>query len=161
MTNDFQSKVAFIVETDGLLKDYMESVVIKEIKSRIADDTFKRLSSNHIHAALIVKNIGPCSLKQFASTMRLSKAAASALVDRMVKSRVILRQANPQNRREIILTVNPEFENHVAHVRTEMAKWFENMATKMGMETFEKWHEVMLILNQVIQEEIESDHAAQ
>lgn len=157
--DDFKGKVAFIVETDGLLKDYLESVVINEIKSRMTDDTFKSLNTHHIHTALILKSIAPCSLKKFAATMRLSKAAASALVDRMVTAQVIRRQANPQNRREVLLTVSPEFEAHVAWVRSEMTLWFENLTDRMGMDTFEKWYEVMVTLNQVIQKELEATHA--
>jgi DNA-binding MarR family transcriptional regulator len=159
MSDDFKSKVAFIVETDGLLKYYMDSVVIKDIKSKMSDDTFKCLNTNHVHAALVLKNIAPCSLKKFAETMRMSTAAASALVDRMVTARVIRRQANPRNRREVLLTVSSEFEVHLAHVRSKLTRWFETLTTRMGMDTFEKWYDVMVSLNQVIQKEIESNHA--
>ncbi len=62
----FESKIAFIVETDGLLKDYIESIVIKEIKSRMTNDSFKNLNTNHVQAALILKTLSPCSLKKFA-----------------------------------------------------------------------------------------------
>ena len=157
---DFKSKVAFIVETDGLLKDYLDSIVIKQIKSRMTDDAFKNISTNHVHAALILKTISPCALKTFAATLRMSRAAASALVDRMVKAGVVRREANPRNRREILLTVSPDFEAHVAHVRSEMTRWFESLVDRMGMGTFEKWHTVMVALNQVLQEEIQSGHAA-
>lgn len=156
--NEFKSKVAYIVETNGLLKDYIESVVIKDIKSRMADDNFKNLNTNHIQAALILKSISPCTLKKFAATIRMSKAAASALVDRMVKSGLIRREENPQNRREVLLTVSPEFEAHVSYVRAEMTRWFELLADRIGMETFEKWHSVMVALNRVLQDEIESHH---
>ena len=152
----FRAKVTFIVETDGLLKDYLESVVIKGIKARMTDDAFKHVSTNYIHAALILKSIAPCALKKFAATLRLSKAAASALVERMVKAGVVCREANPQNRREVLLTVHPDFDAHVAHVRSEMVRWFEILIDKMGMETFEKWHAVMVSLNSVLQEEIKS-----
>ena len=152
----FKSKVAFIIETDGLLKDYIESIVIKGIKFRMTDDAFKNVSPNYIHAALILKSIAPCALKKFAATLRLSKAAASALVERMVKAGVICREANPRNRREVLLTVHPDFDAHVAHVRSEMVRWFETLIDKMGMETFEKWYAVMVTLNSVLQEEIKS-----
>jgi DNA-binding MarR family transcriptional regulator len=150
----FKSKVAFIVETDGLLMDYLDSIVIKRIKSSMTDDAFKHLSANHIHAALILKSISPCALKTFAATMRMSRAAASALVDRMVKAGVVRREANPKNRREILLTVSSEFESHVVHVRSEMTRWFETLVDRMGMETFEKWHTVMVALNRILKEEI-------
>ena len=156
--NAFESKIAFIVETDGLLKNYIDSIVIKEIKSRMADDAFTNLSSNHIQAALILKTLSPCALKKFALTMRMSKAAASALVGRMVKNGVVQREANPENRREVLLTISPGFEAHLSHVRSEITQWFESLTERIGMETIEKWHSVMVTLNRVIQEDIHSTH---
>ena len=155
MSDDgFKSKVAFIVETDGLLKDYLESIVIKQIKSDMKDDGYNDVTPNHVHAALMLKSIAPCALKKFAATMRMSRAAASALVDRMVRAGLVQRDANPENRREVLLTVNPEFETHVGHVRSEMIRWFEALTSKMGMENFEKWHMAMVALNKVLNEEI-------
>jgi len=153
---EFRAKVGFIVETDGLLKDYLDSIVIKRIKSSMTDDSFRNVSSNYVHAALLLKTISPCALKTFAATMRSSKAAASALVDRMVKAGVVRREANPQNRREILLTVSPEFESHVEHVRSEMTRWFEILAERMGTDNFERWHTVMVALNKVLKEEIQA-----
>ena len=157
--DDFMAKIAFVLETDGLLRDYIDSVVIKEIKSGITDDRFSRLNSNHIHAALLLKAIAPCALKDFAAVMRLSKSAASALIERMVENNVVQRQPNPHNRREILLSVSPEFEDHVGYVRTELAAWFATLIDDLGMDTFEKWHEVMLQLNNVIMQKIRSTHA--
>nr|WP_319393269.1 MarR family transcriptional regulator [uncultured Desulfobacter sp.] len=157
--NGFKSKVAFIVETDGRLKDYLESIVIKQIKSDMPDDDFNDVKPNHVHAALMLKSIAPCALKKFAATMRMSRAAASALVDRMVRAGLVQREGNPDNRREVLLTVNPEFEAHVGHVRSEMIRWFEVLTNKMGVENFEKWHTAMVALNKVLNEEIHAGHA--
>jgi len=157
--DDFMAKVAFIVETDGLLRDYIDSVVIKDIKFRIADDRFANLNSNHIHAALLLKAIAPCALKDFAAVMRLSKSAASALIERMVENSLVLRQLNPHNRREILLSVNPDFEEHVVYVRAELAAWFSTLAEDLGMDTFEQWHAVMTQLHTVILQKIRSAHA--
>ena len=160
MADDFKSKVEFIVETDGLLKYYIEAVVIKNIKAQMTDDVFRTLNTNQIHSALTLKTISPCSLKKFAATLRLSKAAASALVDRMVKARVVCRKPDPENRRAVLLTVSPEFEAHANYVRSEVTRWFEDLTDKIGMDTFENWYRVMQTLNQVIQKEIDLDHAA-
>ncbi len=155
---EFRAKVAFIVETDGLLKDYLESIVIKKIKAEMVDDLFENVNANHVHAALILKNISPCALKKFASTMRMSKAAASALVERMVKAGVVQREANPNNRREILLSVSPAFDSHVKEVRAAMTEWFETLVDKIGVENFNKWHTVMSALNSVLREEISSEN---
>jgi len=152
--DDSMEKVSFIVETDGLLRDYMTSVVIKDIKSRIKDKKFTRISSSHIHAALLLKTLAPCSLKDFASVMRLSKSSASALIDRMVAKGIVDRQANPDNRREVLLSVNGEFDQHVVFVRKEMAAWFAGLMDELGPDVFEKWYLVMQQLNSVILKKI-------
>lgn len=162
MTNDdnFNDKISFIVETDGLLRDYINSVVIKDIKSRINDNRFKHLNNNHIHAALLLKAIAPCALKDFASVMHISKSAASALVERMVENDVVLRKPNPDNRREILLSVSPEFEEHVVFVRKELTAWFATLIDDLGMDSFEKWHSVMKQLHTVILQKIRNTNAS-
>lgn len=152
--DDYMEKVSFIVETDGLLRDYITSVVIKDIKSRIDDKRFVRISSNHIHAALLLKTIAPCSLKDFAAVMRLSKSSASALVERMVEKKIIERQPNQDNRREILLSVDVEFEKHVVFVRKELSAWFASLLDDLGPEAFEKWYAVMQQLNTVMLKKI-------
>ncbi|MFV0439584.1 MAG: MarR family transcriptional regulator [Desulfopila sp.] len=153
---EFQTQVAFVVETDGLLRDYLDTIVIKRIKSEMVDDGFRDLCANHIHAAMLLKTIAPCALKTFATTMRLSSAAASALVDRMVRAGVVQRRANPDNRREILLSVSPEFDSHVEHVRMAMTQWFATLVGQIGRENFDKWHTAMVALNRVIKKEIQS-----
>ena len=155
---EFKAKVGLIVETDGLLKDYIDSVVIKQIKARMEDESLKSLNSNHIHAALLLKNIAPCPLKRFASTLRLSKSAASALVDRMVENGLVLRRVNEENRREVLLLLNPDFEHHMARMTAELTKWFEKLTMEMGLDIFEKWYEVMVALNGILKREINSNH---
>jgi DNA-binding MarR family transcriptional regulator len=151
---NLKDKVSLIMETDGLLRHYIDSVVIKDIKSRIKDDRFTNLNSNHIHAALLLKAVAPCALKDFADMMRLSKSAASALVERMVENNVVLRQQNPNNRREILLSVSPEFEKHVIFVRQELAEWFGTLINDLSIETFEKWYEAMQQMNSVLLKKI-------
>ena len=82
--------------------------------------------------------------------MRLSTSAASALIDRMVGNGIVVRRLNPDNRREILLSVSPEFDKHVLYVRKELSRWFAGLTDDLGEENFEKWHEVMLRLHEVL-----------
>jgi len=151
-------RVNLIVETDGLLKNYIETVVLKEILSQRSEGAFKGLNSNQLHSTLILETIEPSTLKEFAATLRLSKSAASALVDRMVDNGFVLRQPNPQCRREILLTVSPEFKEHAVWIRGELSEWFATLIEEMGEETFAKWYEVMTSLNTIIKRRIRSNH---
>jgi DNA-binding MarR family transcriptional regulator len=155
---DFSEKVALIAETDGLLKDYITSIVISRITAGMSDNGFMSVNSNHVHAAMILKRMEPCTLKDFAAMLRLSKSSASALVDRMMENGIIRREANPENRREVLLSIDPAFENFEALLRDKLTQWFAGLVSEMGTETFEKWHDVMLSLNKIIQEKIRKSH---
>ena len=61
--DSFQSKTALIMETDGLLKDYLETVAIKNTKSERTDGILRYSTPNHIHAVLIFQGIAPCALR--------------------------------------------------------------------------------------------------
>ena len=158
MTNCPKEKFEFIVETDGLLNDYIRSVVFKRIKAETKDDKFILINANQIRVAMILRALAPCSLKAFAEAMIMSKAAASALVDRMVQNGIVRREANENNRREILLWVASDFEAHVSHVVTELSKWFEGLSAEMGIETFEKWYDAMLSINHIIHKRIRNNH---
>jgi DNA-binding MarR family transcriptional regulator len=76
----------------------------------------------------------------------------------MVKNGMVQRDTNPENRRQVLLTISPEFDAHISHIRSEITRWFKSLTERIGMDTFEKWHSVMVTLNRVIQEDIHSDH---
>jgi DNA-binding MarR family transcriptional regulator len=149
-------KIDLIVKTDGLLKDYIESVVLKKIKSGMAADIFDNVTPYHIRAALLLRNIEPCSLKEFATAMRLSKASASALVERMVQAGTVEREMNPDNRREVLVKVSPALEQHISYVHAELIKWFGSITEDMGVETVEKWYEVMNSLRSVLTDRLKN-----
>ncbi len=154
MKEDLKSKISFITETDGFLRDYITTQVIPVIKSGIRKDSYKKINSNHIHAALMLSRMEPCSLKDFSSMMRLSKSSASALIDRMVEGKIIKRSQNPDNRREVLLSVDPEFSEHMRFVKEELAMWFEKLIAEMGEDIFQKWYEVMEKLDEILKEKL-------
>lgn len=62
----------------------------------------------------------------------------------MIENSIVKREANSNNHRELILTIKPEFEEHVLFVRKEIAKWFAGLIDDLRTESFERWYSVML-----------------
>jgi len=154
MDKEFNRKLAFITETDGFLRDYITTQVIPGIKSGLKKGNYNKVNSNHIHAALMLSRMEPCSLKDFASMMRLSKSSASALIDRMVDGSIIRRDQNPENRREVLLSLVPEFAEHIKGVKKELSLWFNDLIGELGEDLFEKWYEVMGKLDEILKDRI-------
>lgn len=144
------AKVDFLVHSDGLLRDYISSVVIDSIRKDLGNNRFERVNKNHVQCALILKRLAPCSLKRFAETMHLSKSSASALVDRMVEAGIIRREINPDNRREVLLELTPDFDAHTRLVHARLQQWFAGLIEEIGEDAFEKWFEVMTRVSDVL-----------
>lgn len=143
-------QIDFLAHTDGFLRDYILSVVIDSIEKELGETEFMHVNKNHIHSALILNKLAPCSLKKFARTLRLSKSAASALIDRMVAEHIIERTTNPDNRREVLLSLTPGFYEHTQRVHKRLLEWFAGLIDEIGEEAFEKWHAVMTQINHIL-----------
>lgn len=148
--NNKAAHIDFLVHSDGLLRDYISSVVIDSILKELGDNRFRRINKNHVQSALILKRLAPCSLKKFAVTMRLSTSAASALVDRMVAAGIICREINPDNRREVLLALTPDFDEHTRQVHARLQQWFAGLIEEIGQDAFEKWYEAMQRISDVL-----------
>lgn len=151
-------KIDFLVKTDGFLRDYILSVVIASIIKDLKEEVkYQNVNKNHLHSALILKRLSPCSLKTFATTLHLSKSSASALINRMVQENIVERKTNPENRREILLTLTPAFNEHIQKIDGQLIDWFVELINEIGEESFEKWHEVMTKVNQTLMKRIKQN----
>ena len=158
MNNNRSEKIDFLVRTDGLLRDYILSVVIDSLKKELNEEEFTSVNPNHIQSALIIQKISPCSLKEFARTLRLSKSSASALINRMVSENIVQRDTNPENRREVLISLTPGFCSHVEKMHEKLLRWFEGLIDEIGEGAFEKWHTVMLQINETIMKRLTEEN---
>ena len=109
----------------GLVEDLRRRCVIEYWEQRNANDPLARFGPRMLnHLSAILRN-EPCSLQDVMRHTGLSAPAASAFVAKLVRAGILRREVNPQNRRSVLITVEPEFRRSLAEID---AKFKEHVA---------------------------------
>ena len=100
----------------GLVEDLRRRCVIEYWEQRNADDPLAQFGPRRLnHLSAILRN-EPCSLQDVMRHTGLSAPAASAFVAKLVRAGILRREVNPQNRRSVLITVEPEFRRSLAEI---------------------------------------------
>ena len=100
----------------GLVEDLRRKCVIEYWEQRNADDPLAQFGPRLLnHLSAILRN-EPCSLHDVMRHTGLSAPAASAFVAKLVRAGILRREVNPQNRRSVLITVEPEFRRSLAEI---------------------------------------------
>ena len=100
----------------GLVEDLRRRCVIEYWEQRNADDPLAQFGPRMLnHLSAILRN-EPCSLQDVMRHTGLSAPAASAFVAKLVRAGILRREVNPQNRRSVLITVEPEFRRSLAEI---------------------------------------------
>ena len=125
----------------GLVEDLRRKCVIEYWEQRNADDPLARFGPRMLnHLSAILRN-EPCSLQDVMRHTGLSAPAASAFVAKLVRAGILRREVNPQNRRSVLITVEPEFRRSLAEIdakfRERVAELFRSatVAEQQALET--------------------------
>lgn len=100
----------------GLVEDLRRRCVIEYWEQRNADDPLAQFGPRMLnHLSAILRN-EPCSLQDVMRHTGLSAPAASAFVAKLVRAGILRREVNPENRRSVLITVEPEFRRSLAEI---------------------------------------------
>ncbi len=77
------------------------------------DDIVNRLNTTQQKYLFAIKRLGPCSLNTVMNHTGFSCSATSTAIDKLVKLGAVNRERNPENRREIIVSLTPEIDKHL------------------------------------------------
>ncbi|MCW2691474.1 MAG: transcriptional regulator, MarR family protein [Mycobacterium sp.] len=94
--------------------------------------------TSHLRALLVLERSGPLNLGRLAEGLHLSLSATSRTCDRLVESRLIVRDTAPHSRRELVLTLAPAGRRilHQLHLARQAA--FDEVLQQMAPGDVEK-----------------------
>ena len=101
---------------------------------------------------------GNCGVSDIGDRFDITSAAASQLVDKLVQSRLIQREEDPQDRRAKLLNLTEKARELLQRNIEERYRWVDQLAEKLTAEESEKVVEALNIMTQAARElESESD----
>jgi DNA-binding MarR family transcriptional regulator len=93
-----------------------------------------------------------CGISDISERFRITNAAASQLVDKLVQSGLIHREEDPQDRRAKLLNLTDKAKELMQQSLKERYRWIDELAGKLTAEERAKVTEAMIILTQAARE---------
>jgi len=152
--DSYKDKINLIIKTDGLLTNYIFTFIYEWVDKQDYEDPLKNLNPKQLQTVLLIFHMETLSLKTLAKVLKISKSTASALVDKLVQNGSVLRKQDPENRRNIIISINPKIQEHIQNIEKQLFNVFENIISQIGKEKFQQWFEIMSEVNQIINKQM-------
>jgi DNA-binding MarR family transcriptional regulator len=133
----------------------METVprIMRAIRAEMRRQGAPLLSVPQIRSlAFLHRSPGAC-LSDLAGHLGVSCPTASALVDRLVKRGMVIRAADPQERRRLLLTLTPLGARHFRHARQSTQTWMAAVLAGQPRHALQQIADGVLLLERAFQDE--------
>ena len=122
------------------------------VHRRSAGDTLAILTEAGLTMAQLValhflQHGGPCSVSAIAATLRLSPAATSHLVDRLVQARLVERREDQQDRRAKRVAITTAGVALTARVQAERTREFATVLGRLSAALRQRFASVLTLVN--------------
>jgi DNA-binding MarR family transcriptional regulator len=99
-----------------------------------------------------------CGISDLGERFDITNAAASQLVDKLVQSRLIQREEDPNDRRARLLNLTEKGKELIQQGIEERYRWVDQLAGKLTAEERHKVNEALMILTEAARELETSTH---
>jgi DNA-binding MarR family transcriptional regulator len=95
------------------------------------------------------------TLKKLAETMRVTPAAASVMVDLLVKKKMLKRTKSKNDRRAVLIRLTPETAGLFTISEQNLLETFMNLRDRLGLETLLEWQKILVTSTKALRQVVE------
>ena len=154
---DMRQMLWFILDTEQQFTNRIDQVIAKWGQHRGKDDPISELPYNQAQATYNIFRLGPCSLSDVAKTLKISKSSASQMVQRLVEKEMIIRKQDPDNRRKVLIEIEPTVKSLFEEMDEHLQTWMAKIAEQLGQDTVQDWYKIMTKLQLLLKQDAESN----
>lgn len=153
MANDTTIEAArYICETGKIVHDRI--IKIQGLNMATSDDgAVNELSLSQLNAVKTLLESGELTMNELAAKLAVSPPSASAMVDRLVEKGVFCREHSTTDRRKVVVRISPEATKIAEEIKTNILQFFIDLVEKIGVDTAQKWCEVLSSVKTALAEE--------
>lgn len=143
------SKLEKAVKAYGIFEDRLLQHVTLDFTSEAQNSD---LSLSELNALLEIKEQPDLSVSTIAERTKLSLAAASQLVERLVKRGFVLRQENPENRRQKHVRLSKEGQKFIESLNASYDKATRELLAHLPNDVLERFEKLFTDVNRILEE---------
>ena len=113
---------------------WMETFSNRSMKEFIRFTRNRSFSFSQISALMHLAKAGSCGVSAIGEDLGVTSAAASQMLDRLVKNGLIIRGEDPADRRAKRIELTPEGRDMVHELASSRTEWFRTLARDMTPE---------------------------
>ncbi|QSH41039.1 MarR family transcriptional regulator [Lentisphaerota bacterium ZTH] len=147
-----KEKLKEIIKSSIKLESLVDIAIEKTTEKMKMADPLKDLTVAQCSFALKVYDAEPCSLTEIARKANISKPSASVMVNKLVNKDILIREADQECRRKVLISTAPATKKFIRQVDEELLLLLEAIAGKMSSESFEAWFEISRQINEILPE---------
>lgn len=153
MANDATIEAArYICDTGKIVHDRI--LKIQSLNFASSDDgTANELSMSQLNAVKTLLECGELTMNELAERLDVSPPSASAMVDRLVEKGVFSREHSTKDRRKVVVRISPEGLKVAEEIKSSILQFFIELVEKIGVETAQKWCDVLSSVKTALAEE--------
>ncbi len=126
----------------------------RQIVSQSADELFKgKITLPQFFLMSLLRKEGELRMTDIARLLHVTTAAATGVVERLVKSGYLLRVYDPDDRRIIKVKLSPRGLNTVLKVLQERRKMIIDIFSRISPEDRQKYLEILMRVQQIMREQ--------
>ncbi|WP_457559400.1 MarR family transcriptional regulator [Candidatus Harpocratesius sp.] len=133
-------------QTSSLLQKWLEIVMRLSMHNVILFSKKKNLSMSQISALMFIHRQNRCGISNLGSNLGITSAAASQMLDRLVKQQFITRQEDPNDRRVKKLTLTEKGKKILKESFQARQYWQKELIKMLTPEEEEKVQIALKIL---------------
>lgn len=119
---------------------------------QVRDMACMDLSVLQVQTVHCVHEADELTMSKLSEFLHISPPATSALVERLVKKKLLVRAHSKQDRRKVLVRVNPKALPGIDHFHEVMMTAFAELVRRLGPKTTRKWYDVMTEIETILDE---------
>ncbi len=120
-------------------------------KEKIWKDLPKEPTIRQIHALFVLNLIEPCSLKELAMNLEITRPSTSQLVDRLVEVGLISRIQDESDRRQVVLALTDGARKRIRSQEEAILGQITKLMEMIGDEYVDRWIDVATHISKVLE----------
>lgn len=146
-SNEREQVSEYVLEAFSLL-DKVNMHVLKEFRSLLKYE----LPSKQILVLKTVRNRGKATVNELAEELVLSASSISQLISKLEKGGYVKREVNPENRREVYVSLDIEGQSFFNAYKVINDQIIEKYYTRFTLEEVKLFRNLLLKLNGMMEE---------